>query len=296
VRAAKSIALTLRSAGRFAAGATLAGCIAACTSVFYQPSGGMLFPLEMVRAPQPAELKIPTPDGGHLYSWHFRSQRKEPTKGLVVLFHGNGGNISSHYLGLLWILDQGWDFMIFDYRGYGGSPFGSPKTDITPESTLEDGIMALKWAVERKRTEGGKLVIMGQSLGGAIAPLSILDSGLKKEIDLLVIDGSFDSYQEAGRKALSRFWITWPLQWLSYLIVSDRKAPEDRLKELSPLPVLVMHGTQDATVAYSLGERVYKHLDDPKEFWSIPGAGHMDAFWAQDGLYRRRFLDRINAL
>jgi fermentation-respiration switch protein FrsA (DUF1100 family) len=266
-----------------------------CTSLFYQPSGGILFPVEMVRAPEPIAVKVPVPSGGELYSWHFRAQAKH-SKGLVLLFHGNAGNISSHYLGLLWLIDQGWDFMVFDYRGYAGSSFGPKGGDISPESTLEDGVAALGWAVAHKKQQGGKLVVLGQSLGGAIAPLSVLESRLKADVDLLVIDGSFHSYQEAARKTLGRFWITWPLQWLAYLVVSDRLAPAKRLKELAPLPVLVMHGSQDSIVSPSLGQKVFQNLAEPKEFWEIPGAGHMDAFWAQGGHYRRRFLEKINAL
>jgi len=42
------------------------------------------------------------------------------------------------------------------------------------------------------------------------------------------------------------------------------------------VPILVMHGDKDALVPFEHGKRLYDMANEPKEFYTIPGAGHND--------------------
>ena len=46
---------------------------------------------------------------------------KGQKKGLILQYHGNAENLTSHYLSLGWLAHEGFDVFIFDYRGYGRS-------------------------------------------------------------------------------------------------------------------------------------------------------------------------------
>jgi fermentation-respiration switch protein FrsA (DUF1100 family) len=41
-------------------------------------------------------------------------------------------------------------------------------------------------------------------------------------------------------------------------------------------PILILHGTRDDTVPFSMGERLFQAAPEPKSFFPVPGAGHND--------------------
>lgn len=260
-----------------------------CSGLLYYPSQALLYdPVKTIQV-KPEDVWLKTADGIKISGWYFRHTSKGDPKALLVFYHGNGENMSSHYLSLAWILPYGYDFFIFDYRGYGRSE-GAP----SPEGTHLDGMAALEWAKER----AGKipLVVFAQSLGGAVALKNLIE-WKRKEGSLpsryIVIDSSFPSYRQVGRKALARSPLTWLFQWLPYLVLSDEYAPGEDVRELSPAPLLVTHGDKDKVVDYSMGEELFSLLKEPKEFWKIDGGEHTDLFSRHGDKYRTEFLKRL---
>jgi uncharacterized protein len=257
----------------------------ACSSLLYFPTHELHYPPNRFSL-SPEEVHLQSADGTKLFAWLFRHTAPEGTKpkALLVFYHGNGENLSSHYVSLIWILKQGYDFLIFDYRGYGRSE-GEPD----PQGTVQDGEAALRWA--RAHYPQTPIVIYGQSLGGNIALRNAID--LKDEIGLRAVaaDSTFASYQEVGRKVLARNIVTWPFQWLPWLVLSDRYAPERDLGRLAPVPLLVMHAEGDETVPFSCGERLYAEASPPKDFWKIPGNGHASTFMLSGPVYQQKFLE-----
>ncbi|MBK7354398.1 MAG: alpha/beta hydrolase [Nitrosomonas sp.] len=63
--------------------------------------------------------------------------------------------------------------------------------------------------------------------------------------------------------------LCWPLQPLSYLLLSDRWAPT-HLEALEPAPVLVIHGQQDNVVGPQFGEAIYEKLANPNRYGAFP--------------------------
>ena len=208
-----------------------------------------------------------------LMAWFFKSP--QPSKGIVVQFHGNAQNISSHFYSMYWVLDKGYDLFIFDYPGYGGS-YGSPN----PQNTVGSGLKALKYV--QSRWPGKNIIVVGQSIGGAIAQRTVADLQDRKGLCALVIESSFDSYQKVAQEILSNQWWTWPFQWLPYLVLSDKYAPHGRVHEISPLPVLFIHRKQDPIVHSQFLPRLHEQARDPKKKILLEGKGHINAFTAND--------------
>ncbi|MDB5036822.1 MAG: alpha/beta hydrolase fold containing protein [Bacteriovoracaceae bacterium] len=257
-----------------------------CSSLLYHQSQGVFFPPAQFHL-KPDEVTFMTSNQKKLHGWYFHSPKK--TKALIVFFHGNAENLTSHYTNLRWALPEGFDYFIFDYEGYGESE-GTP----TPRGTVEDGKAAIRWAhAYRPKLP---LIVFGQSLGGAISLRTLIEMKNEIPIKLCVIEGGLDSYEAAGAKVLAKSWLTWPFQWISYLLLSDRYAPGDRISEISPVPIWVIHGTKDQTVDYELGRRVFEKAKQPKEFWSVENGQHLDAFWAHDLKYRKKFIEKVNEL
>jgi fermentation-respiration switch protein FrsA (DUF1100 family) len=41
-------------------------------------------------------------------------------------------------------------------------------------------------------------------------------------------------------------------------------------------PVLIIHGDRDEVIAYEFGQQLFAAANQPKSFWTIPGATHND--------------------
>ena len=86
-------------------------------------------------------------------------------KGIALVCHGNAGNVADR-VGSLSILNQSHHLsvLMFDYRGFGKS---SGKPD--EQGLYMDARAARKWLAERTGVEESEIIVMGRSLGGAVA-------------------------------------------------------------------------------------------------------------------------------
>lgn len=260
--------------------------ISSCSQLFYYPNS-ILYSDPQDNGFKLNEVRFETKDGHSLHGWHFPNtlDAKKP-KGLVLFFHGNAQNISAHYPHLMWAREQGLDYFIFDYRGYGLSE-GSPHQ---PGLYL-DAMAALKLVHEWKEERDiPKLIVYGQSLGGAVAARALEDDPKLSEIDLLVFDSTFTSYTEVASRKLGR---AWPL---AYVLVSDEYSPKESYSKFKN-PVLVIHSKADRVVEYQNGRDVFSLLaTDKKWFWELENAPHSAVFFVKEGHYRKKFMDLVDSL
>lgn len=270
---------------------SLLGTASACSSLLYYPDNTSYVKREKVpSAVEDIWIPVgPAAEGEKIHGWYFHSKKTKSPRAVIVFFHGNGENLTSHFQALYWLVDHEFDFMVFDYRGYGESS-GTP----SPENTVEDGKAVLRFM--KQKASGSRLVVFGQSLGGAVA-LRVAGE-LRGEIpmSMVAVDSTFHSYQAVAKKVLASNFLTWLLQPFATLALSDEFAPEHFIANISPVPLLVIHGTEDETVAFELGQKVFELGKEPKEFWAVPGGTHIDAFIRKEGGYRARFLEKLRSL
>jgi fermentation-respiration switch protein FrsA (DUF1100 family) len=233
------------------------------------------------------EIDIPTSQGIKVHAWWFKS-KTAPAKGTVVFFHGNAENISTHFLSLSWLPAEGYNYLIWDYPGYGDSE-GEP----SPENNVVSAHAVLEWV--HKNKDDRPLIIYGHSTGGIVAMRSVLDTKDQIPYKVMVVDGSFCSFRSVARVKASQSWLLWLLQPVAWLLMNDEYAPK-KLNEMTPIPLLVIHGQKDIVVPPQLGEDIYKKASEPKEIWRIADGNHGDTFWAHEGLYRKKFLEYIEGL
>jgi uncharacterized protein len=211
---------------------------------------------------------------------------KEPRdkKPCVLLIHGNGQNASAHIQNILWMVDLHVRVFSFDYRGYGSST-ESP----SPENTVADAIKAIDHVAGL--CGGGPISLIGQSLGGAVTLRALAEYPGKLPVKAVVIESSFLSYRRISVDVLSRMWLTWPFQWLGWLVMSDKWAPKSALDRVPDLPILVFHGTADTVVPFRFGEELFEKLKVPnKKFIAVPTGRHTESFWVGGGRYRAETL------
>jgi len=263
--------------------------LSGCSSLLYHPTNKAYYSPEDINPVKPADIAFMAEDGVKLHGWYFDSDPNKGPKGLFVFFHGNAENLSSHFAALFWVLKEGYNYFIFDYRGFGKSE-GKP----SPEGTILDGKAALRWAYEKNKNI--PIIVFGQSLGTAVALRTVPELKEDVPIKLVVVEAAFHSYKKAGQKVLSKSFLTWLFQPLAHLVLSDKHAPKNHIAKISPTPIIVIHGTEDHIVDYSLGEKVYELAEKPKEFWRVEGGRHMDSFRRHEKKYQRRLIEAIELL
>lgn len=144
------------------------------------------------------DLRITTPDGETLSAFFIRPSNKAMVKNMTILmFHGNAGNIG-HRVPIAKILEENTGCNIFmpEYRGYGLSS-GIPNE----QGLLIDAQTALDYIRQQEETRGGKIVIYGQSLGGAVAVQLAARNQEAGDIAGLILENTFTTM----RKLIPRF-------------------------------------------------------------------------------------------
>jgi fermentation-respiration switch protein FrsA (DUF1100 family) len=133
-----------------------------------------------------------------------------------------------------------------------------------------------------------RIVVLGQSLGGTIAITALVRSAYRNRIRALIIEGAFSSYRGIAREKLAGSWLTWPLQWPLSLTIDNQYKPLESIDQISPVPVLIIHGLTDQIVPPHHAEALYAAAREPKELWLVPGADHIQAMFEADT--QRRLL------
>ena len=252
-----------------------------CTSLIYQPDKYLYAHPDQFKT-KFDNFTFKSIDGTKLSAWKLYSKTKNP-KNLLIYFHGNAENLTSHFVNAVWMTDYGYDVLIFDYRGYGLSE-GEPN----PKGVAEDGLAFLNYSyADFKKGGYEKFIVYTQSLGGAIALRSLEDFTHREEISLLVLDSTFLSPRDVARDKTNRLF--------KYIISNDYTASPE-LKHLV-MPILSIHSTEDFVIAYYLGKDLFDKIPNTKkEFWTLEARGHGDVFFEENQRYREMFLDYVKNL
>ncbi len=260
---------------------SLALLLVGCTNIFMQPDRHLYVRPEQVGAVW-EEAKFKSADGTGLTGLWFPAKH-EPAKGVVLHFHGNAENMTSHFLNVYWLALEGYDVLAFDYRGYGAS--GGKKS---LDGAVADGAAALAYA--RRKAPGLPLIVIGQSFGGAVALASLEQDGGAGLKDL-VLDSTFASFRGIAKDKLKLFWLTRFVGWPLSLLVSDRYKPSRLAARRKPVPLVMLHSREDPVVPYSQGRFLYNAASGPKEWWDVPTAGHAEAFTKHAPEFRPKLLE-----
>ena len=194
-------------------------------------------------------------DGTALHGWWIVHPKAKAT---VVFCHGNTGSIGDRVGLYLQLRRLKVNVFAFDYRGYGRSA-GEPNE----QGLFQDVRAALDHVHHSRGIPFEKIVLFGHSLGGAVAT----DGALHRPVAGLVVQSSFTSVREMARVVYPDVPI--------YLLARDQFQSIEKVPLLT-LPKLFIHGTEDGTVPYSMGEQLHAAAAEPKEWLSIARAGHND--------------------
>jgi fermentation-respiration switch protein FrsA (DUF1100 family) len=192
-------------------------------------------------------------DGVELNGWFFPSDTNSPHSSKVVLLcHGNGGNISYRLDMTQALLSTGVNVFLFDYRGYGRSK-GYP----SEEGTYRDAEAAYQWLIQ-KGFAARNILAFGESLGGGVAA----ELATRTATAGLILQSTFTCIADIGAELFP--WL--PVRWLGR-IKYDTLSKLPRIKA----PVLVMHSRGDTLIRFRHSERNFAAALEPKLFCELAG-------------------------
>ncbi len=257
-----------------------------CTGTFFQPDRRLAAtPASFGLAYEPVTLRAA--DGTELFAW-FLPARGKPLA-TVLFLHGNAENISTHFANVAWMPAQGFNVLALDYRGYGGSA-GQPSL----AGVQLDIDAALRALLARRDVDPDRIVVLGQSLGAALAIHYVAHSTERRHVCALVADSAFADYRLIVKEKLANFALTWPFQWLPALTVNDDYSPRRAVAAVSPIPLVLIHGEADTIVPAHHSRLLYDAAGEPKELWLVAGAEHIQAM--RDPRVRERLSESLRRM
>lgn len=202
------------------------------------------------------EADFTSADGTRLHGLLVMSGKTLDENTVPILFcHGNGGWLA-HNLGWVFFEPQPegepakYAFFLFDYRAYG---YSEGKSSGLSESHLyADARAARTWLAEHLKRPETDIVLMGHSMGGAVA-VDLAQDGTPK----LVVAATFDSMPDVVNKIM-------PI-YPAGLLMQNRFDSAKKIKNVHA-PLLQFHGTLDRTVAISCGRALFAAANEPKTF------------------------------
>lgn len=208
-----------------------------------------LYPAPKVSYETGGKLKwIKTADGERLAMLHGTA----PANRFTVLYsHGNGEDLGMIAGRLTDYLNNGYNVMAYDYRGYGHSS-GTPSED----GLYRDIDAAYAFLTGEAGVAPGNIVLIGYSLGSGPS----VDLASRKPVGALVLLAPFSSAFDVAVPGSG---------WLP-----GNRYPNERKISGVDCPVLVVHGDKDTSILPKLGRRVHDAANPPKQFLLLPGVNH----------------------
>jgi uncharacterized protein len=193
-----------------------------------------------------------------LHGWQFDPvSEKHP---VLLICHGNAGNISHRLEWLVPMLKRGWGAVLFDYRGYGLSG-GKP----SEQGLYNDSEAMYDYLTGEMEIAPERIVLFGRSLGGA--PAAWLAG--RKPVGRLVLEGTFTNTAAMARRLFGFL----PLHY-----AGRYSWPVAKHLGLVSSPVLIIHGTNDSVVPFELGKQLAETADKGQDvtFRSVEGGDHLN--------------------
>lgn len=184
-------------------------------------------------------------------------QPAEPGRPTVAIFLGNANELGTLTPTLGAFSKQGYGILHVAYRGYSGNP-GKP----SEPGLYQDGRAAMNYLLEQK-IPLNHILLYGESLGSGVA----VQMASEYSVQGLILQAPFSSLLSVAQKHYPYI----PSRWL----LVDHYDSLSKIK-MNKAPLFIYHGTQDPTVPYSEGERLFAAANQPKKMKTLPGLHHTD--------------------
>jgi uncharacterized protein len=203
------------------------------------------------------DVLLTASDGVRIHGWYVANPQGIHT---LLFLHGNAGNLEDRREWLEGLRRLPANVLIIDYRGYGRSEGKPDETGV-----YRDAHAAYDWLLREKQVSPEHLVILGESLGGAVA--AELASQVK--CGGLILQSTFTSAADMSRLVVPLI----PMRWFI-------RTKFDTLHKVAAIavPKLILHARDDEVIPFAMGERLCAAARQPKECYWFSHGGHNGIF------------------
>lgn len=211
------------------------------------------------------DLKLRSPDGEDLGAFLIKPRKLDAKQDLTILmFHGNAGNIGHRVPIAIKLQDcLECNVLMLEYRGYGSST-GTPNE----QGLLIDAQTGLDYIRDRQDLKRTKVVVYGQSLGGALAIQLVAGNQGEGRIAGMILENTFTSMQKLIPSAFP------PAKYLTRLCHQIWPS-EDVLPKITDVPVLFLSGLKDEIVPPQHMSELFRICRSRRKVWrTLPNGDH----------------------
>ncbi len=231
-------------------------------------------------------------DRDELEAWYVP---REPSRGLVVMFHGYASCKSEILREAAAFHELGFAALLVDFRGSGGSSGSTTSVGVFEADDVER-----VWEYVAERWPREPRIMFGQSMGGAAVLRAVAVHELRP--DALIVECPFDRLSSTvGNRFTAMGLPSFPLAQLLVFWGGVQQGfngfghnPAE-YANLVTVPTLMLHGDQDPRVTLNQAQSIFDNLAGAREFEVFHGAGH-ESYVARDAKHWnrvvRQFLDR----
>ena len=262
--------------------------------------------------PEAQDVRFRTADGLTLCGCYLRATTTNTWKRQGVILFGleYGSNRWSCLPYCENLVANGFDVFSFECRNQGDSdrqPGYEPLQWVTNHD-LVDFQAALNYLKSRSDGEQGGIGFFGISKGGSAG---LLAAAQDPYVRCFVTDGIFAThttmvpYMQRWIAIYSDHYLIQALlptcfyNWMGHAALSRISRErgcrflhlERVIGELSPRPLLMIHGGSDTYIKPEMARMVFERAGPPKEFWLVEGAKHNQAIQVAGEEYQQRVLE-----
>lgn len=193
-----------------------------------------------------------------------------PDNPTILMCHGNAEDIGLYHLETLSEQFNA-NICVFDYAGYGLHTCKKP----SEAECQKDVVAVYNWLLYELSIDQNKIVIMGRSLGSAVAcHLAYYVRKDKKRPQKLILVSPLSS----AVKVVSNYWV--PVdKFMNYQLAPKIKCS-----------TLILHGDNDEVVAHACGQELASKFKNLYEFYTLKGCGHNDIHTRDYNIQINKFL------
>jgi len=224
-------------------------------------------------------IELVTTDGIELSAWY-----KAPENGaLILVAHGYADTRSASMFAFF--ARNGYGVLAWDFRAHGES-----EGDLCTLGYYEslDVEAALDFGLQLPEVE--HIGAWGGSMGG-VAVIEAASS--REEIEAVVVDSAFPSLEDELAVKVSSGLFRPFIRLFAEMqagLDTDMLQPVDRIRAISPRPVMIIQGEADDAVPEDSAQRLYDAAKEPRYLWMEAGVKHVEMFRDYPKEYEERVV------
>jgi len=206
----------------------------------------------------------------------------------IIHFHGNAGNIGHRLSNANFFVQYcQCNVLLVEYRGYGLS-----EGIESEKGFYKDGEAAVNYLLSRTDIDTSKIIVFGQSIGGAV----VIDLALKfnEKLFAVIVENTFTSMPEIGRELFS--WIP-GISLLPDVCFKNKYKSIDKLKFVT-MPGLFISGQADTMIPPKMMNQLFdKAACGHKRLLKLADGNHNNT-WLCPGYFQfvSKFIQEIYAI